>query len=227
MKKIKMKKPTEDPAHFIVNDKNMTFISTTLQKLSKNSDEKSKDEHILTTDKIDCKTHKGIDIKKNTDSLTNDKILQLIDEELYGDNSSEFGQVELNRMLSDLNICRTIEDSFMTEIPVLFEDSAKTILKREKGEHLSFAEKQYIYNCNKVKGETLSDIWKRTGLSISTAKSIIKQFELSPDSKSIIKKIRCKKLIKSEMVRNLIRSYVNTQSICFTAAYIQLHLKTK
>ena len=133
MKRMEMKKPTEDPAHFIVNDKNMTFISTTLQKLYKNSDEKSKDEHILTTDKIDCKTHKGIDIKKNSDSLTNDQILQLIDEELYGDNSSEFGQVELSRMLSDLNICRKIEDSFMTEIPVLFEDSAKNHPKKREG----------------------------------------------------------------------------------------------
>ena len=52
MKRIKMNKPTEDPSYFIINDKNITFISITLQKLSKNSDEKSKDEHILAVDKI-------------------------------------------------------------------------------------------------------------------------------------------------------------------------------
>ena len=105
--------------------------------------------------------------------------------------------------------------------------SSKTILKREKWEHLSFAEKQYVFNCNKIRGEALSDIWKRTGLSISTAKYIIRQFEINSDSASIIKTIRCKKLIKSAAVRNLIRSYVSTQNKCFTAIDIQLHLKMK
>ena len=129
--KQQMKKTKRDYAHFIVNDKRMTFISNSLQKLSKFSDEESKDEHIPTIDERNSKTHKGIDIKKDTDRLTNHKIIQLINEELYGSNSLVVQQTELNQMLSDLNICKATWEPFMKEIPILFEDSAETILKRE------------------------------------------------------------------------------------------------
>ena len=110
----------------------MTFISNSLQELSKISDEESKDEHILISDEIDSKTHEDIDIKKDTDKLTNHQIILLIKEELYGNNSLTIFQTELNQILSDLNICRTTEEPFLKEIPILFEDPAKTILKREK-----------------------------------------------------------------------------------------------
>ena len=211
---------------YIINDQNQTFISGTAQESIDNSDDESKIEDIplLGSRK---EAGKGIDIKRDTDRLTNQQVLSLIDEELFGSSCIVTEQEECNQMLASLNISQSNEIPISIQKLALFEDPAESILRREKGEHLSFQQKLYIYTCNRRKGQSLSEIWKKASLSISTAKRIIADFDSNIDRSAIYAKIRCKQIVRSPAVSSAISSFIKRQTGSFVAGDLQAHLKKK
>ena len=170
---------------------------------------------------------KGIDIKWDTDHLTNQQVQFLIEEELLADSYMITRQHECNRMLADLNISPINETSALAQKQILFEDPADTILRREKGEHLSFQQMHYIYAWHRRQGQSLSEIWKKASLSISTAKRIIAKFDRNADMSAIYKEVRCNKLIYSPAVSSEINNFIKFQSGSFIARDLQSHLKEK
>ena len=138
--------------------------------------EEQKDESKTDGGPEDRNMESWIDIKQETDHLTNEQIRQLIEESLFGDAYILFEQKQLNSRLEEFSI-HIQSNSEKYEIkPILFRDSKESLMKREKSKHLTFDQKLYVYRSYKA-GKLIVDIWQRTGISMSTTKRIVKDFD--------------------------------------------------
>ena len=74
-------------------------------------------------------------------------------------------------------------------------DPKESLMIRTKSAHLTFDQKFYMFNCY-TDGEPLSRIWQKTGISISTAKRIVRDFTTKVNRMKIYAKVRCRKIIE-------------------------------
>ena len=168
-------------------------------------------------------TDSWIDVKKDTDTLDNEQIRKLIEETLFGDAYKEFEEIELSSKLEIFNIDDWRNAENIEILPSILRNPEESLIKRERSVHLTFDQKLYVYRCYKD-GEALSNIWQRTGISLSTAKRIAKDFSTKLTKGQQYTKIRWRKMIGSPLVIKWIADYISEQTKCFTAAHIQTHI---
>ena len=97
-------------------------------------------------------------------------------------------------------------------------------MNRSKGTHLTYNERLWIYKSSRYEGGSLSKICQRYGVSISTARRIIKQFSSNIRRSEIYSKIRCKKAIFSTTAMDWISEYVKSISWRFTSLRVHRHI---
>ena len=131
-----------------------------------------------------------IDIKGDTDGKGMLQIKQDVEYEFMGDRFHSLETQEIFLAMDQFSItsAQPIEDCSTS---IIMRSPAEDLMKRKKHKHLTFDQKLYIYNCSK-EGEQVNQIWKRIGISLITAKKIIKCFQTNHIRSSIYTKIRWK-----------------------------------
>ena len=82
-----------------------------------------------------------------------------------------------------------------------------------------------IYREHAFQYKSISWIWKEYGLSSSTVKSIIKKFKLNVNRSEIYTNVRCRGLIKHQLVKNIIKRFIDQQWSPFSALDVQNYVK--
>ena len=141
---------------------------------------------------------------------------------LLGYTFKEFEQNQLNNKVDLLNIDSQSNDAIdITQ--TLLRDPKESFKRRKKLAHPTFDQKHYIFK-SYTNGESLSEIWRRTGISISKEKRIFRDFRIKTNRTELYTKIRWRKIIESTKISEWIADYVREQAWCFTAASIQTHI---
>ena len=96
-------------------------------------------------------------------------------------------------------------------------------MRRTKSAHLIYNQKFYIFNCYRG-DESPSRIWQRTGISISTAKMILRDFITKANRMKIYAKVRRWKMIELTPISKWIFDYVHKRIWCLTAESVQEHI---
>ena len=83
-------------------------------------------------------------------------------------------------------------------------------MSRNKWSHLTYDEQLHVYREHSFQHKSISWIWKEYGLSSSAVKRIIKMFKLNVDRSEIYTNVRCRGLIKRQLVQNIIKRFINS-----------------
>ena len=166
-----------------------------------------------------------IDINKDTDALKNREIRQLIKKDLFGDSREQIRFDDLNEEFESLRIRSQICDSEDQNNCALFEDPFDTLMSRHKNSHLTYKQKNWIYSQYTIGWKSMNQLSQLTGVSISTIRSIIQDFNSNIVRSDIYKNIRWRKIIKSKKVMQWISKFVSNQTGWFTAKDVQLQTK--
>ena len=185
--------------------------------------EEQKDEFNANDDSDAKDPDSWIDVKKDTDTLDNEQVKELIKETLFRDAYKRFEEIELSSKLERIGIDDWPNGDDIEILPSILRNPEESLVKREKSVHLTFDQKLHVYRSYK-KRETLSNIWQRTGISLSTAKRIAKDFSTKLIRGQQYTKIRWRKMIESSLVVKWIADYIPKQTKCLTVAHIQAHI---
>ena len=142
---------------FINNGQNSSHFTDQFDEQNSHLMEEQKDESNPDGGPEDRNMESWIDIKQETDRITNEQITQLIEESLFGDAYRLFEQRQLNSRLEEFSIdVQSNADEYDIK-PILFRDPEESLMKREKSQHLTFGQKLYVYRSYKA-GEGMGDI---------------------------------------------------------------------
>ena len=133
--------------------------------------EEQKDEFNANDDSDAKDPDSWIDVKKDTDTLDNEQIKELIEETLFWDAYKRFEEIELSSKLERISIDDWPNGDDIEILSSILRNPEESLVKREKSVHLIFYQKLHVYRSYK-KGETLSNIWQRTSISLSTEKEL-------------------------------------------------------
>ena len=155
--------------------------------------------HISDDPLSDNKIVEWIDIKSDTDKLTNREIMLAIKWYIRGSEESD-EDMQLDNQFEKLSISSHSDISQNDDHYGLFEDPFRSLLWRPKSTHLTFSEKRWIYMHYKNTCDSINTISQRTGASISTIRRIILSFSRNVKRSEIFSKIRWNRLIDSKVV---------------------------
>ena len=131
----------------------------------------------------------------------------------------------MNEKFESLRINSPYSDSEDQKDNTLFENSFYSLMNRSKSSHLTYRQKNWIYTRCITEGKLMNQISQLTGISISTIRRIILDFNSNIDRSRLYKMIRWRRLIQSKTVMQCISKFASEQTGCFTAADVQGHIK--
>ena len=112
----------------------------------------------------------------------------MIIEDLLGNSYNDTIKREINEDFDNFHIdSQTIIKE--NNKPELFEDPMKTLMKRTECAHLTYDQQLLIYQHYQIEGKSLSKIWQKFGISISTGRRIIKRYSSNIERGNIIQKL--------------------------------------
>ena len=114
--------------------------------------------------------------------------------------------------------------SMMSKVHKINNNPEYALMNRQKWSHFTYLEKLWIYKSHRYEGKILSQIYQKFGISISTVKRIIKQFDSNVKREEIYSRIRINKKIQSLQIKELISKYVKSASWNFTYSNIQEYI---
>ena len=200
------------------------YLVGQLNELHSDDDEEQKLEQTSNEWEESKTAAKWIQMKEDTDKLSLDQVKQIVVERIWGESHHKALEERVQKELDSLNICCSDNEWESGGWQQVSEGAAQTLMNRPKGAYLTYNERLWIYKSFRYEGCSLSKICQRYGVSISTAKRIIKQFSSNIRRSEIYSKIRCKKAIFSSTVMDWISEYVKSISWRFTSLHVRRHI---
>ena len=166
----------------------------------------------------------GYAFKDHTDQLSLHHIKLLLFETTFGNHYLEYSNQRIIPGFERFGLS-SVEVQANPILIKFLEDLSVRLMKRAKWEHLTYAEKLYVYKMHIDQGVSINKIWEIYGQSLHTVKRIIKLIRIETNLRNIFSNIRWKKLIESEKVQNEIMIYTSKNCCPFVATIVQEHLK--
>ena len=195
-----MTKIAEGRWFFIINDQKKTKSSDQIYGLNADILEEVKDNPDARSNSEITGEYNWIDIKKDTDALKNREIEQLIKKDLFGDSREQIRFYDLNEGFESLRIRSQICDPEDQNNYALFEDPFNTLMSRHKICHLTYKQKNWIYSQYSICWKSINQLSQLTGVSMSTIRWIIQDFNSNIVRSDIYKNIRWRKIIQCKKV---------------------------
>ena len=159
--------------------------------------------------------------------MRNEQISKLIRKDLFGDNNESESDDELHNHFEYLRISSNDSDSRFQEENTFLQNPFTSLMNRKKFEHLTFAQKNWIYWWHESEGKSINQLSQLTETSTSTIRRIIEEFRSNIKRSEIYTNIRWRKSIKSRAVSKWISKFASDQTGCFTSADVQRHVKNQ
>ena len=163
-------------------------------------------------------------MKEMTDRLNDNELLLAIKQIVF---NTEYGPSREDDLICNLRKMSigTEGESEQSSEDQLFVDTEESIMMRDKHSHLTYSQKLWLYYRNKEHGEDLSTVWQKYGVSTSTMKNIIKNFESNKKRSELYTNVRCRKMIYSPAVSKSIAEFVGETVHWFTSKDVQQHIR--
>ena len=129
---------------FVNNDQNNVDLPDQTEESKFKIIDEQKDEFNANDDSDAKDSDFWIDVKKDTDTLDNEQIKELIEETLFGDAYKRSEEIELSSKLERFSIDDWPNVDDIEILPSILRNPEESLVKREKSVHLTFDQKLQV-----------------------------------------------------------------------------------